>query len=265
MTTPNANELVKGYVPRNASKFPIEQTFLTSDSEPTSSGYRFKMPEVWSSARSGKKSIAVRSITHLEEPVLVQFKLVIIIPRQSKPEEYVYSNTFQTHASLYDIFDAICMNFRTYFTDKTLTYAFYDNTLSLQVIDKDNNPFSIKVVHLNETNYGDKSAPAVPFNQVLNQPLNTLLPFSENLLYYNVWDRRNLYFHASFIPFDTYQFLGSCNTIYPHPIVYQDPNTSPLFNVWTTMDLKTPFHVLHERFIIRISFIISTESSYETV
>ena len=263
MSSPSANELVKGYVPRNVSKFPIEQTYLTSDSEPTSTGYRFKMPEVWTSARSGKKSIAVRSITHLAEPVSISFKLIIDPGSPNPYVGFLYSSSFKPSASFYDIISDICSVVKSVYPDLTLAYIFSNNTLSLEVFDSDNNYYPFKIIKFDADQ--TTTTPSESFNRFLNQPLDTISDFKQKQTYTNVWDRRNLYFHASFIPFDTYQFLGSVDTIYPHPIVYQDPNSSHLFNVWTTSDLKTPFQVLHERFIIRISYIISTESSYENI
>ena len=62
------NMLINDPVPRNVSKFPIHQTYLTADAERTGNGgYKFKAPEVWSSARSGKKSIAIRSIEPIKK------------------------------------------------------------------------------------------------------------------------------------------------------------------------------------------------------
>ena len=75
-----SNRIINDPVSKNISKFPIHQTYLTSDSERTGTGgYKFKAPEVWSSARSGKKSIAIRSIQHLKKSFDISFNLHIKI------------------------------------------------------------------------------------------------------------------------------------------------------------------------------------------
>ena len=63
--------------------------------------------------------------------------------------------------------------------------------------------------------------------------------------------------------FPIHQFLGELNDEWNNPIIYQDPNTSPLFNIWITSDLKTPFPILHEHFIFRFTFIISSSDFYD--
>ena len=74
----SSNYLINDPVPRNASKFPIHQTYLTDDAERTGTGgYKFKAPEVWSSARSGKKSIAIRSIQPIRRRIGLAFAIVI--------------------------------------------------------------------------------------------------------------------------------------------------------------------------------------------
>ena len=113
----------------------------------------------------------------------------------------------------------------------------------------------------------DETLPPEGLNCFLNQPADysETLEFTTNMLIFkNVWDKEGpLYFHASFIPFDNYQFLGELNDEWNNPIIYQDPNTSPLFNIWITSDLKTPFPILHEHFIFRFTFIISSSDFYD--
>ena len=74
-----SNRIINDPVPKNVSKYPIHQTYLTSDSERTGTGgYKFKAPEVWSSARSGKKSIAIRSIQPIIKRHEVSFSIIVL-------------------------------------------------------------------------------------------------------------------------------------------------------------------------------------------
>ena len=143
-----------------------------------------------------------------------------------------------------------------------------NNTLIIQAINIANNSDEYEVLLARQgIKYqdNDSSKPIIScsFDEIFNQPYTPNDgTFHDLLTFYNVWDRYILNFHASFVPFDTYQFLGSLGDVWNNPIIYQDPNTSPLFNVWTTADMKEPFPILHDSFIIRMTFIISSDSNY---
>ena len=101
-------------------------------------------------------------------------------------------------------------------------------------------------------------------NELLNQPKDYFPSAALGLFYKNVWDRSTaLNFHASFVPFDNYQYRGTIFDKWQTPIIYQDPNTSSLFNIWITSDLKTPLSLLYEEFIFRFTFIISSADHYD--
>ena len=102
------------------------------------------------------------------------------------------------------------------------------------------------------------------FDYVFNQPYSRdAIDYINEIFLYNVWDRNGIQFHASFIPFDNYQYLGESGETWQNPIIFQEPNTSPLFNIWTTEDLKTPITVWHAQFIFRFTFILSLGKHYD--
>lgn len=263
------NLFINDPVPKNVSKFPIHQTYLTDDSERTGNGgYKFKTPEVWSSARSGKKSIAIRSIQWQPKSLLIEFKLSI--QTSSTPTTYDsgfnYHNVIPPNITLYDVIIDIIDKFNSWASTSTdtkdyvLTYEFEntDNSLTFRVLNEaGNTSYPIRFTS------DDTNAPSDSFNKFINQPSTYFPDYTTDLTYKNVWDRSTpLNFHASFVPFDNYQYLGTIFDKWQQPIIYQDPNTSPLFNVWTTTDLKTPLKILYESFIIRFTFIISSDSQY---
>ena len=281
------NILINDPVPRNVSKFPIHQTYLTSDSERTGTGgYKFKAPEVWSSARSGKKSIAIRSIQPILRRISLAFSLYVQQTNAATHESeedfrFIYSNVFSSNTPIVEVIEDIVQRFTEWATvidpitseddenvilpGMKLNAIYSNNTLKLRV-QPDNQDMEYSYYKIKITNTAsDTTHPSESFNEVFNQSKSLFLDLSEELVYTNVWDRETkIYFHASFIPFDNYQFLGELNDEWNNPIIYQDPNTSPLFNIWTTTDLKTPFPILHENFIIRMTFIISSDSQYHT-
>ena len=279
-----ANYLINDPVPKNVSKYGIHQTYLTSDSERTGTGgYKFKAPDVWSSARSGKKSIAIRSIQPLIKREQISFRIKIHHTNDaddSVNEDFAfdYKTIPNKDGTLIDVLSDIASTFERWATTMTgtlndetgewenpqfkLNIVYIDNILAFYVRATNNTGYDHYLLHIGE-NGSNANNPSKSFNKYFNQPLTYDAGSSETLIYNNVWDYSStVYFHASFIPFDNYQLLGELHDEWNNPIIYQDPNTSPLFNIWTTLDLKTPFPLLHANFIIRISFIISSTDFY---
>ena len=279
----STNYLINDPVPRNASKYPIHQTFLTDDAERTGTGgYRFKAPEVWSSARSGKKSIAIRSIERVQKPTLLSFGIQLHKRTDADDESndvfFTYTDIVEPSTTIKEVCLDISEKLGSFITSASLTETMnytltYDVTTSelyltfehpscnyAEESNEYNYFYQFKILDSDVTN----PQPSDSFNRLFNQPLNQSTNFIYELRLKNVWNRDGiLYFHASFIPFDNYQFLGELHDEWQHPIIYQDTNTSPLFNIWITTDLKTPIPILHESFIFRFTFIISTESHFQ--
>ena len=267
-----SNRYIHDPVPKNVTKFPIHQTYLTADAERTGSGgYRFKAPEVWSSARSGKKSIGVRSIQPLPRSYIMSFK--IWVKNESDPEEdyheFEYSTVINSDSTVVELLGDIKDKFNAWLEEGEFTESAPPVALSITYV---NNAVTFEIsktsgsanysIYITAIDVGNK--PSESFNIFFNQPKSTLLPEAHKLTFSNVWDHSSqIYFHASFIPFDHYQYLGELRDEWQTPIIYQDTDGSPLFNVWTTTDLKTPFPILHETFIIRLTFIISIADNYQ--
>ena len=260
-----SNRLINDPVPKNVSKFPIHQTYLTDDADRTGSGgYKFKAPEVWSSARSGKKSIAIRSIQWRPKTINLGLGISIELSSSSTYSDFVYHKVIPINVSLYDILNDLLSEFNQNDQHLELHYSFNNRTNQLK--------FYCSSTQDPSTNYkirfhvnGETTQPSIAFNKLINQPENYFPASSYFPTYENVWDRATaLNFHASFVPFDNYQNIGTVFDKWDSPIIYQDPNTSPLFNVWITSDLKTPLTLLHESFIFRFTFIISSENQYHS-
>jgi len=269
-----ANHYINDPVPKNVSKFPIHQTYLTSDAEGTGNGgYKFKCPEVWSSARSGKKSIAIRSIERAKSYYEGALSFGILVKKYNGTTlqdniAYRTSKVYGSETCISEILKDLSENFRAAFSSDSLKLIakFENNTVKFKIHkpSDDTATYKINIVKY-ETPYNATTfEPSTTFNYFFNQPMNYISDFAEEITYENVWSRNILHFHASFIPFDNYQYLGSFNDKWNNPIIYQDPNTSPLFNIWTTSDLKTPIKILYEDFVFRFTFIISSESQYKS-
>lgn len=254
-------------VPKNVSKFPIHQTYLATDSERTAKGgYKFKCPEVWDSARSGKKSIAFRSAEWLSRDIALDFSIYI----HDTADGSTHTNDIKTgvggNIAAYDTMADAIKNISNFLTNWLKT----ENPNILLNIAYQNNVFSIEALHpTGSTTYtikitkDDKDDNNVnSWDRLFNQPYSGDIDFTDKIELKNVWDRKTVNFHASFIPFDNYQYLGKLNDKWDKPVIYQDPNSSPLFNIWTTTDLKNVLPILYEDFVFRFTFIISSDSHY---
>lgn len=263
-------------VPRNVSKFPIHQTYLTSDAERTGkNGYKFKVPEVWDSARSGKKSIAFKSVEWISKPIELHFYIDIHNSSASNHDndiQYEYIEIIppfsDTRTIIGDILQSFNNNTSLQSANVKLITDYTNNILKFAVVSTANPAPTYQINIRKHAKDVDVSSWKIKdydntFNLIFNQPFSKDFDFQFEQKFYNVWDRITIYFHSSFIPFDNYQFLAKLFDKWDKPIIYQDPNTSPLFNIWTTTDLKNELPILHEEFIIRISFIISSESIYK--
>ena len=256
------NQAINDPVPRNVSKYPIHQTYLTDDAQLLSGGgYQFKAPEVWSSARSGKKSVGIRSIKWIPKQINLEFSLKVHDVTNSTNETINIGMVVPPFTKTQTILEEISKQCDEYTTahnnDYEIDISFANNQVEIQAVSN-----ASYTIGLTKSFYTSGQLPN-SFDEIFNQPYSANdTNYYDILVIKNVWDRCVLNFHASFIPFDTYQYLGDLGDIWQKPIIYQDPNASALFKVWTTLDLKTPFHIYHESFIIRISFIISSENSY---
>ena len=271
-----SNRAIHDPVPKNVSKFPINQTFLTTDAERTANGgYKFKVPEIWSSARSGKKSIAIRSIQWHPKQIRLSFRLAI--HRHDDNDDHtndiniLYDNIIAPFQKTYEVLLDIAQEINGKFSAASglyFTIDYENNTMTFQVIHSGGDEYDISLTKndiVHEDNDSSKPIIRSPFDELFNQPFtDNDGEFHDIITFHNVWDRFLLDFHSSLIPFDNYQYLGGINDKWNNPIIYQDPNTSPLFDVWTTTDLKTPVKILYENFVIRMTFIISSENQYHT-
>ena len=267
-------------VPKNVTKFPINQTYLTTDAERNSNGgYKFKCPEVWSSARSAKKAIAIKSIEWASATVFLNFNIKFHLKEGDNPDSEDHSDDFSVeistpiinNLSMIDILNQLKLVINKELEKEdappiVFYYEYKEDKVNLSVLDTTlTNTYQIYIEKVDIKR--DPVTNAVIYNsfdRIFNQPYSGDINWSDKKIELkNVWDRSSVNFHASFIPFDNYQYLGELGDFFNNPLVYQDPNSSPLFNIWTTLDFKTPYVILHEPFCFRFIFIISVAENYQ--
>jgi hypothetical protein len=71
-----------------------------------------------------------------------------------------------------------------------------------------------------------------------------------------VWDRRDLYVHASFANTTPWNYLGSCGEFYMTPSkFYKWTSKSNEFRIWFSFDAKTPQGLYWEQVIIQLQML----------
>jgi hypothetical protein len=76
----------------------------------------------------------------------------------------------------------------------------------------------------------------------------------------NVWNRRDLYIHASFVNYTAYQYLGRSGEFYMKPSKIYDFNLQPIgFYFEVSFDGMNTVELLHENFIVELTLILDSK------
>jgi hypothetical protein len=79
-------------------------------------------------------------------------------------------------------------------------------------------------------------------------------------IFNNVWDRRDLYIHASFVNYTSFGYLGRDGEFYPKPSKIYDFAWQPMqFYFQVSFDGMSPVALPYENFEVELSFIIDTK------
>ena len=190
--TPPINQLVSGMTPRNTSKFLIHQTYNTDDSERTAdNGYKFKVPEVWSSARSSNKSIAIRKIEWVPKVEFLNFKIVLENQNDKSRSEVKIALVIPERTSITDILDKVIEEFdknnKTGIPNLKLCVSYAETFLMFYINHIADDNYKIKICESSLSSEGGE-APSASFNRVFNQPKDKFFDFDYDLHYFNVWN-----------------------------------------------------------------------------
>ena len=91
----------------------------------------------------------------------------------------------------------------------------------------------------------------------------TLQP-NQNHKFTNVWDRSNIFVHASFVNGTSFQYLGRNGDFFPKPSkMWSFTGNSTEFVIYLSQDGKRPIDVAYVSFIVELTFIYSN-SEYQS-
>jgi hypothetical protein len=90
-------------------------------------------------------------------------------------------------------------------------------------------------------------------------PAQSETDFAVNQIFENVWDRKTLFLHASFVTNTTSGYLGRGGEFYPKPSKMYRHDNRPDFFVETSLDGYHPVKLPYENWILELSCILDAD------
>jgi hypothetical protein len=101
------------------------------------------------------------------------------------------------------------------------------------------------------------------FWHLLNQPDGDAFQFSRPIFDFpNVWNRKNLFIHASFVTNTTAGYLGRDNEFYSKLSKIYQADSNPNFYFELSFDGMRKIELPYENFIVELAFILD-DNSYD--
>ena len=260
---------------RNARKLADEEIYTNVDLRGQDynplHGYRFEYPQTWMSNPSQKKVIGLRRLKIIPTSHVFNFyfqtndenltktyeKLISLeITSNNSLEEIMHEMSRQiseTNNELLELFD-----FRYDYDYKT-----GDLTMKLIKMDRTDTELAFNFVDVYDSNYNFRE-----FLMFLNQDpthenIDELKNKTTSKTFHNVWNRENLYFHASFST-TNHRFIGLNNDAWDAPsIFYPCCDNSNDFYIWFTTDMTHYILPKYCDFIVQLSFIVNIDNYYD--
>ena len=268
---------------KNASKLPVEEIYTSVDLDrgqewDPNLGFNFQYPQRWVSDRSQKKAIGVRRLQ--VTPSAHSIKLGCAMGITAEDVRTALTNKRGTSTSSYkwvtlsitskNSLDEIMCNICDVFYDKISNvvhsfeyeYDYKTGRLEMWCTRADESADTPEKDFLYFA--FDEKFVTTGFLKFLNQE-NTdenrklLTTPTKSKIFYNVWNRENLYFHTSFSN-SKLHFLGINGDHFDNPSVFYPFSTnSNDFRVWFSTDLIHKIIPRHCEFILQLCFVMNVE------
>ena len=232
--------------------------------------YRFQFPSLWYQSTCNNKAIGLRNIELA--PDAVRFSIdVTFYERENQDSEYVKVGTtkyltfqFLPHTSMMEILSEVALKLKSSVKDDTVLktksiwvfwkYNYRDSSASLEIYTYERDPekfvFSINVQESEE----DKSE--CGFYECFNTNVLYMLENRRVFEFNNVWNRKDIFVHASFVNGTSFQFLGKNGEFYTKPSkMYRFNGNSPDFYFELSYDGIHPIPHKFARFIVQLAYI----------
>ena len=283
------NQIIKPHRTRGESKYMLEEIYISDicgDLENRDDSgrlisinpqrawfddgkFRFQFPSLWYQSNCNNKAIGLRGIKLQPECVAFLIK-VHIMKRDSRTGEFSEFDTldiyqqFLPETTIQEILSNIALYFLNwaveYHPDEKLQLEWSYNAkrsqakLSIWSRDQRYNPDTwqmfIDIDHEFESECG--------FLECFNTTDDYLRQIRKEFVFDNVWNRRSLFVHASFVTGTSFQVLGENGEWYHKPSkMYRFNGNSPDFYFELSYDGIHPQRHRFARFVIQLSYIFN--------
>ena len=232
--------------------------------------YRFQFPSLWYQSTCNNKAIGLRNIEL--RPDAVRFYLTVeFYERADTESEYLKIGTtkylrfqFLPRTSLMEIMSDVANKIlQEVHSDPVLKpkgiwvqwiYNYQDAYAAFDVysFDRDKEKFHFSISVDDKTDYNSECG----FYECFNTNILDMLEHRKTYEFKNVWNRRNIFVHASFVNGTSFQFLGKNGEFYTKPSkMYRFNGNSPDFYFELSYDGIHPVQHKFARFIVQLAYI----------
>ena len=224
--------------------------------------YRFQFPSLWYQSACNNKAIGLRNIEL--SPDAVKFKLqVMFYERDSTESEYVQIGDtkylllqYLPHTSVMEIMSDVASKLQTRVDAIYWSYNYRDASAAFELCtyrypDKDRIVFEIYANDMTEYMKAECG-----FWECFNTNEDYMIGKRRIYEFKNVWNRKDIFVHASFVNGTSFQFLGKNGEFYTKPSkMYRFNGNSPDFYFELSYDGIHPIRHKFARFIVQLAYI----------
>jgi hypothetical protein len=221
--------------------------------------YNFDYPASWLNAGTVARAVALRSIQVI--PAAISFSMRLMFKSDDGPplpatQVEIFLDIPEKY-SIDQALSAICKTVNKVipkgFPSK-LCYAWDSETMVASLFLRNNNGDP-------PTGEMDILEVGEGFSRLFNVPsddrMDELLEDTQSWSFPDVWDRKNILVHASFVTNSSFHYLGTNGEFYTSPSkIYYQNFTGNDFEVFLSVNGVTPLALYYQEFSIELSFIV---------
>ena len=253
--------------PFSTPRYAVEEVFHSQNATKVDNRYEFSFPQSWYNGNLNNKSIGLRKIQVIRRPIVLDCSLSYTGKTDSssnintyQPLRLIVPGEWSIERILNELQYLINTKIGSTFGNINLTY--YDQTVHIDF----NTVYGVTCSRISfRKNSTQSSTGWVNFCKTLfgreygNQDIIFKPDPAHPTKHYTydhdqaVWDRHNIFFHASFANNSTNNYLSINDEFFYKPSKIYEYNFNPInFQIWTTLDGLTPIYVEGLEFLIEL-------------
>lgn len=262
MSNQHIKNIVNRTDTRTAPRYSIEEVYHRHSGVFVNDMYEFSYPQNFINSPTENRSIGLRNVHCTPPSILLHFYIVV----ETEYAELIHLNIpsyYTLEETLYHLKEEIKAK-----TGNTFIMTYNPRTNELNIKEDDNKEFII----VNSAGLNMESD-IYSFQMLFNQnPESINLPYIlytddveskrvTSIKLYNVWNRKHLFFHSTFVTNTRFNYLASSvKNLATSMKVYQFSDRSLNFYVWASFDGCNKV-ALYQPFILELSFILSDKNA----